>query len=112
LSFENLTLFGHEIDNEQCHVETESVARVADAIQEPFPGCPPAEARGSRRVGRTAEGKTLHKSAVTAAAIAALRQTYTRYDELLMSGFDRVDARDAVREAVDRVLDIWRNRHD
>jgi hypothetical protein len=31
-----------------------------------------------------------------------------RYDELLMSGFDRVDARDRVREAVDRVLNSWR----
>ena len=53
-------------------------------------------------------GKTLDKRAITAAAIAAIRHTHTRYDELLMSGFDRADARDAVREAVDRVLDIWR----
>ena len=76
--------------------------------RELFPGCPPAEAlaiaehttaRGSGRVGRTASGKTLDKRAITAAAIAAIRHTHTRYDELLMSGFDRVDARDAVREA-------------
>ena len=94
---------------------------VADAIRELFPGCPTAEAlaiaehttaRGSGRVGRTAAGKTLDKRAITAAAIAAIRHTHTRYDELLMNGFDRVDARDAVREAVDRVLDIWRNRRD
>jgi len=92
-------------------------ARVADAIRELFPGCPPAEAlaiaehttaRGSGRVGRTAAGKALDERAVTAAAIAAIRHTHTRYDELLMSGFDRVDARDAVRGAVDRVLDSWR----
>ena len=92
-------------------------ARVADAIRELFPGCPAAEAlaiaehttaRGSGRVGRTAAGKALDERAVTAAAIAAIRHTHTRYDELLMSGFDRVDARDAVRGAVDRVLDSWR----
>jgi hypothetical protein len=91
--------------------------RVADAIRELFPGCPPAEAlaiaehttaRGSGRVGRTAAGKALDERAIAAAAIAAVRHTRTRYDELLMSGLDRVDARDAVREAVDRVLESWR----
>jgi hypothetical protein len=92
-------------------------ARVADAIRELFPGCPLGEAlaiaehttaRGSGRVGRTAAGKALDEGAITAAAIAAIRHTHTRYDELLMGGFDRVDARDAVREAVYRVLDSWR----
>jgi hypothetical protein len=91
--------------------------RVADAIRELFPGCPRAEAlaiaehttaRRSGRVGRTAAGKALDKSAITAAAVAAIRHTHTRYDELLMGGFDRVDARQAVREAVDGVLDSWR----
>jgi len=53
-------------------------------------------------------GAHLDERAVTAAAIAAIRHTHTRYDELLMSGFDRADARDTVREAVDRVLDSWR----
>lgn len=95
--------------------------QVAEAIRELFPGCPPAEAlaiadhttaRGSGRVGRTSAGKALDDRAITAAAIAAIRHTHTRYDELLMSGFDRVDARGAVREAVDRVLDVWRNRRD
>ena len=91
--------------------------RVADAIRELFPGCPRPEAlaiaehttaRGSGRVGRTAGGKALDERAITVAAIAAIRHTHTRYDELLMSGLDRIDARDAVREAVDRVLKSWR----
>ena len=91
--------------------------RLADAIRELFPGCTRAEALaiakhttapGSGRVGRTAAGKALDERAITAAAIAAIRHTYTRYDELLMGGFDRVDAREAVRETVDRVLDSWR----
>jgi hypothetical protein len=92
-------------------------ARVAGAIRELFPGCPPAEVlaiaahatvRGSGRVGRTAAGKALEEGALTAATIAAIRHNHTRYDELLMSGCSRVDARDAVRDDVDRVLDGWR----
>jgi hypothetical protein len=59
-------------------------------------------------VGRTAAGRALDERAITAAAIAAIRHTHTRYDELLMSGFERVDARDAVREVVHRVLNSWR----
>ena len=95
--------------------------RVADAIRELFPGCPRAEAlaiaarttaRGSSRVGRTAAGKALDERAITAAAIAAIRHTHTRYDELLMSGFDRFGARDAVREAVDRFWMVGANRRD
>jgi hypothetical protein len=92
-------------------------ARAADAIRELFPGCPRGEAaaiatrttaRGSGRVGRTAAGKALDEGALTAATIAAIRHNHTRYDGLLMSGCSRADARNAVRDAVDRVLDRWR----
>jgi hypothetical protein len=92
-------------------------ARAADAIRELFPGCPPAEAlaiaahatvRGSGRVGRTAAGKALEERALTAASIAAIRHNHTPYDELLMSGVSRLDARHAVRDTVDRILDQWR----
>jgi hypothetical protein len=92
-------------------------ARMADAILELFPRCPHAEARaiaehtaarGSGRVGRTAAGQALEEEALTAAVIAAIRHRHTPYDELLMTGYDRGDARAAVRDAVDRVLDRWR----
>lgn len=91
-------------------------ARMADAILELFPGCPPTEARaialhtavrGSGRVGRTGAGRALEQDAVTAAVVAAIRHRHTRYDELLMTGYDRVDARAAVRDAVDRLLVCW-----
>jgi hypothetical protein len=91
--------------------------RVEVAIRELFPGCPPAEARriaahttarGSGRVGRTSAAKALEEGALTAATIAAIRHNHTRYDELLMSLSSRIDAREAVREDVDRVLDRWR----
>jgi hypothetical protein len=40
--------------------------------------------------------------------VASVRHEDTRYDELLMSGVDRAEARDHVRLDVDRVLDSWR----
>jgi hypothetical protein len=43
-----------------------------------------------------------------AAVIAAIRHRHTSYDRLLMQGWDRMDARDAVRDDIDRVLDQWR----
>jgi hypothetical protein len=42
------------------------------------------------------------------AVVAALRHRYTRYDELLMSGLERSEARAAVRAEVDRILASWR----
>jgi hypothetical protein len=83
-----------------------------------FPGCPAARARriaahtaarGSGRVGRTAAGRAFEERAVTAAVVAAVRHEDTDYDELLMSGMARPDARDAVRSRVDSVLDRWRS---
>ena len=87
------------------------------AISRLFPGCPPEEARtiaahtarrGSGRVGRTFAGRALEESALTAAVVAAIRHRHTRYDELLMTGYSRTDARESIHEAVDRVLESWR----
>lgn len=39
--------------------------------------------------------------------IASVRHQDTRY-HLLMAGVDRADARDRVRDDVDRVLESWR----
>jgi hypothetical protein len=91
---------------------------MAEAILKLFPGCPPGEAwviaahtalRGSGRVGRTSAGRCLETEALTAAVIAAIRHRQTRYDELLKSGYSRTDARDSIREAVDRVIERWRH---
>jgi hypothetical protein len=40
--------------------------------------------------------------------VASVRHRDTDYDDLLMSGVDRADARDRVRELVDDVLERWR----
>ncbi len=91
--------------------------RMTSSIRQMFPGCPPAEAeriaahtsvRGSGRVGRSAAGRALDEEALRAAVIAAIRHRHTDYDRLLMKGWDRMDARDAVRDDIDRLLDEWR----
>ena len=45
---------------------------------------------------------------MTLAVVAAVRHGDTEYDDLLMAGVDRPDARDRVRAAVDQVLELWR----
>jgi hypothetical protein len=91
--------------------------RMAESIRQMFPGCPLEEARaiaahtsvrGSGRVGRTSAGRALEEEALRAAVIAAIRHRHTKYDRLLMRGVDRMEARDAVRDEIDRVLESWR----
>jgi hypothetical protein len=103
-------------ERRRCEQDRDLTARMVGAILELFPGCPPGQAgaiaahssaRGSGRVGRTAAGRALEQDALTAAVIAAIRHRHTRYDELLMAGYDRLDARATVRDEVDRVLDCW-----
>lgn len=88
----------------------------AAAIGKLFPGCPAARAeaiaryaamRGSGRIGRSAAGRALDPDAVHLAVVASVRHVDTAYDELLMSGVDRDEARDRVRDRVDDVLRAW-----
>jgi hypothetical protein len=82
-----------------------------------FPACPPerleeiarhTSERGSGRVGRTAAGRALDQEALTLAVVAAARHGDTDYDELLMAGVERGEARARVRAAVDATLERWR----
>jgi len=91
--------------------------RFAAEIGRLFPGCPRGRAeaiarhagdRGSGRVGRSAAGRSLEAAAITSAVIAAVRHGDTRYDELLMAGVDRSDARAMIRADVDELLERWR----
>jgi hypothetical protein len=83
-----------------------------------FPGCPPERAesiarhaaeRGSGRVGRSAAGRALDASALELAVVASVRHEDTPYDELLMSGLDRYDAREQVGAQARDVLEGWRS---
>ena len=96
--------------------DAELVGDMRDAILGLYPGCPPAEAadialhtgsRGSGRVGRTAAGRDLHETALRLAVVAHVRHVHTRYDELLMAGTDRRDARTTVAAVIDAVLGLW-----
>jgi hypothetical protein len=97
--------------------DVEFQARMAQEIARLFPGCPPDRAtsiaqhaglRGSGRVGRSAAGRALDPEAVRRAVVASVRHEDTRYDELLMSGTARQDARDQAGPDIERVLTAWR----
>ncbi|MGI3231258.1 DUF2293 domain-containing protein [Streptomyces phaeochromogenes] len=89
----------------------------AKEIRRLFPGCPDdrayaiaghASVRGSGRVGRSAGGRALSEGAVTSAVRAAVRHTDTPYDELLMSGVPRHEARRRIAATVETTLAGWR----
>jgi len=59
------------------------------------------------RVGRSAAAKSLDENAILLAVIAHIRHRETNYDELLGTGWERSDARSAVAERIDEVLNRW-----
>jgi len=92
------------------------IGRFADAVRQLYPKCPPKTAKSiaehacakySGRVGRSAAAKALNEDAVRLAVVARVRHVETRYDRLLMSGWDRVEARLCVKNAVRSVLAKW-----
>ncbi|MFC8511697.1 DUF2293 domain-containing protein [Streptomyces sp. NPDC057257] len=89
----------------------------AAEIRRLFPGCPEeraraiaghASVRGSGRVGRSAAGRALSEGAVVSAVVASVRHVETPYDQLLMSGVPRHEARRRIRAGVETVLRGWR----
>ncbi len=95
-------------------------AQMAEQIVRLFPGCPTQRAeaiarhaamRGSGRVGRSAAGRALDEEAMTLAVMASVRHQDTSYDELLMAGVPRAEARERIRPEVDRVLAAWQREH-
>lgn len=96
--------------------DREFVQAVTKALLEQYPSCPVSEAesiaahtaeRGSGRVGRSAAGRALDPQALELALRAHIRHQHTNYDELLMEGVPRLDARAQVREAIERVMAKW-----
>lgn len=97
--------------------DLELQAQIAREIQRLFSGCPGERVqdvarhtgtRGSGRVGRSAAGRALDAEAIALAVAASVRHLDTRYDELLMSGMSRAEARERVRPEVGLILDRWR----
>jgi hypothetical protein len=118
LADEEIRLRRRERDRERRATEdVELMARMAELIGKLFPKCPADRAtaiarhtglRGSGRVGRSAAGRALDEEALTRAVVASIRHEDTEYDELLMSGVERDDARTRIRTKIDSVLAQWR----
>ena len=88
----------------------------AQRIRDLYPACPRAEsvaiaehacAKYSGRIGRTADARRFETEALGLAVRAHVRHVHTRYDSLLISGWDRHEARTEVTEEVERVLRRW-----
>jgi hypothetical protein len=104
-------------DEERRAEEDEALTAAMEAkLRELFPGCPAEEAKGiarhtsvrsSGRVGRSAAGRALEEEVLTLAAVAYVRHRHTDYDELLMDGWERGEARQSVRRRIEDVLDRW-----
>jgi hypothetical protein len=100
--------------------ESEDVAfqrELAREIARLFPACPAERReeiaahtaqRGSGRVGRTAAARALDPEAITLAVVAAIRHGDTDYDDLLMAGVDRGEARQRIHADVEQTLEAWR----
>ena len=97
--------------------DAELQVRATTEILRRYPGCPRDRAeeiahhaftRGSGRIGRTAAGRDLDPEALGLAVAAAVRHVDTPYDELLMGGMDRLEARAHVRAEVEQVMADWR----
>ena len=92
------------------------VAEFARLIALMFP-CSPAEARTriaehacerySGRVGRSAAAKQFDPDTIVLAVRAHIRHELTAYDDLLMRGISRLDARVAVAEMVETIARSW-----
>lgn len=104
----------------RAELDRQYIADFAQHLEALFPVCPTEEAREiaehacrkhSGRVGRSAAAKSFDPDAVRLAVIAHARHQHTRYDELLMSGWDRHEARAEVAAELEAVLDRWSGRN-
>lgn len=107
-------------EREQVRRAKQDLAFQAEIVREivrHYPGCPKERAeaiarhtgaRGSGRVGRSAAARALDPNAIALAVAASVRHEDTPYDELLMSGWDRTEARQRVGDEVHTVLERWR----
>jgi hypothetical protein len=89
----------------------------AERLGDLFPGCPVPERQAiadhacqkhSGRIGRSAAAQSFEPRAIELAVRAHVRHSHTHYDQLLASGKDRMDARFTVSDAVESVIERWR----
>ena len=101
----------------RAELDQQYVQAFAAMVRRCLPGCPAgienkiaehACRKYSGRVGRSAMAKRLDPEAVFLAVQASVRHRFTDYDDLLMAGRDRSDARFEVEGKVSEVLARWR----
>lgn len=101
----------------QAGLDQQYIERFAAHVREIFPGCPlgremeiaeHACQKYSGRVGRSAAAKQLDTEIIELAVIAHIRHAETEYDALLTNDLSRCEARDQVKDDVDRVIARWR----
>jgi hypothetical protein len=104
----------------RAELDEDYIKKFAVRIREVYPHCPRGREKAiaehacrkySGRVGRSAVAKTLDEGAVRLAVTAHVRHVETNYDELLMRGFERGEARNDVRGRVSQVLEMWEFSH-
>ncbi len=101
----------------RAELDEQYVEQFAHKVREMFPGCPEGTERRiaehaclkySGRIGRTEAAKQLDEEAVYLAVMAHVRHAETGYDELLVSGCERREARAEVKRQVEEVLAKWK----
>lgn len=92
------------------------IAQFEKKVRQMFPACPQGREREiaqhaclkySGRIGRSATAKQLDAKAVNLAITAHIRHKETNYDQLLVNGYERWEARDKVADKVENVLTEW-----
>jgi hypothetical protein len=101
-------------------IDANYVRDFAEHVGELFPGCPAVERRTiaehaclkhSGRVGRSTAARHFELEAIELAVQAHVRHQHTNYDQLLGSGCERLQARAAVRSAVEGTLRTWQRNN-
>ncbi len=100
----------------RAELDQEYIRSFASRVREIYTYCPTGREnliaehacrKYSGRVGRSAAAKGLDEEAVRLAVAAHVRHAETNYDELLLKGIERWDAREKVYPEVSRILDRW-----
>ena len=99
-------------------LDLEYIRSFAGQVREIYPFCPSGREgliaehacrKYSGRVGRSAAAKALDEEAVRLAVTAHVRHAETDYDEFLIDGIERREAREKVFSKVSRILDRWKH---
>jgi hypothetical protein len=103
----------------RAETDREYINAFAARVKEIFPACPEGREheiaehacrKYSGRVGRSAAAKSLEEAAVRLAVRAHIRHRETNYDDLLVHGYFRGEARARVSDEVEGICWEWEGR--